>query len=120
MVLAHQVKMQNLITRANYETRFAMDPLMAAQNPAWARRRIANAAEPLIEYMLFRNEAALRGAVQGASTYAEEFQREGPRDSLGRSLRQMDLKTRLLRYPCSYLIYSESFNGLPPAMKTYL
>ncbi len=29
MVLAHQVRLQNLITRANYETRFAMDPLMA-------------------------------------------------------------------------------------------
>ncbi len=120
MVLAHQVKMQNLMTRANYETRLAMDPLLAAKNPPWARQRIATAAEPLLEYMLFRNEAALRGAVQGVSTFAEDFQREGPRDSLGRSLRQLDLKTRLLRYPCSYLIYSESFNGLPPAMKTYL
>ena len=25
--------------------------------------------------------------------------------------------TRLLRYPCSYLVYSEAFDGLTPAVK---
>ena len=31
----------------------------------------------------------------------------------GRSLRQLDLERRLLRYPCSYMIYSPVFDGLP-------
>ena len=40
------------------------------------------------------------------------------RDSKGRSLRDLDLKRRLLKYPCSYLIYSDSFNALPdPVLK---
>ena len=39
--------------------------------------------------------------------------RGAPRDSLGRSLRDLDLRTRLLRYPCSYLIYSEAFDEMP-------
>ena len=78
MLLAHQVKMDNLITRANYEARFALDPQMAAQAPEWAKRRIANAAEPLLEYMLFRDEAILKGPVKGASTFAKEFEQKRP------------------------------------------
>jgi hypothetical protein len=45
------------------------------------------------------------------------FAARGPRDSRGRSLRDLDLRTRLMRYPCSYLIYSEPFDALPPAAK---
>ena len=37
----------------------------------------------------------------------------GRRDSRGRSLRDLDLQTRLFRYPCSYLIYSDSITALP-------
>lgn len=32
----------------------------------------------------------------------------GPRDRIGRSLRDLDLQERLLRYPFSYMIYSEA------------
>ena len=38
----------------------------------------------------------------------------GPRDSQGRSLRDLDLQRRLFRYPCSYMIYTEAFDALPP------
>jgi hypothetical protein len=31
----------------------------------------------------------------------------------------LDLKTRLLRYPLSYLIYSKSFDALPQAARDY-
>ena len=44
---------------------------------------------------------------------AEQFNRQGPRDRKGRSLRDLDLKQRLFKYPCSYLIDSEAFNALP-------
>ena len=41
------------------------------------------------------------------------FAAQGPADSQGRSLRQLDLQHRLLRYPCSYMIYSAAFGALP-------
>ena len=41
----------------------------------------------------------------------------GDRDSLGRSLRDLDLNRRLFRYPLSFLIYSDSFTALPPVLK---
>jgi hypothetical protein len=33
-------------------------------------------------------------------------------------LREFDLKTRLFRYPCSFLIYSAQFDALPPEALT--
>src|SRR6185436_7014615 len=97
MVLEHELRMQNLITRANYETRLALDeaklqlarspelnefteavsnrPVLAAESSDWKQQRIAIAGEMLLEYMLFRNEAVLKGPVKGTSDFAKEFQR---------------------------------------------
>jgi len=86
----------------------------------WSQQRIALAGEMLLEYMLFRDEAPLKGPVKGTSTFASEFERRGLRDSKGRSLRQFDLQTRLFRYPCSFMIYSSAFDSLPLPMKNYL
>jgi hypothetical protein len=115
LVLEHQTRMQNLITRAGYETRYAL-----AETNAWATQRIAQAGEMLLEYLLFRNEAPLKGAVRGTSGFAAEFESAGPQASRGRSLRQFDLETRLFRHPCSYMVYAPAFDALPREMKSYL
>lgn len=126
LVLEHQVRMQNLLTRANYETRYAMDELStprqpnAIGSPDWPRQRIAIAGEELLQYMLFRDEAPLHGPIKGTSDFARQFARLGPRASSGRSLRQFDLNSRLFRYPCSYLIYSPAFDALPKPMMEFL
>jgi len=74
-------------------------------------------AVALVDYMLFVDEAPLTGVVEGNSGFAERFAALGPRDHHGRSLRQFDLRTRLMRYPCSYMIYSTTFDALPAAAK---
>jgi hypothetical protein len=122
MALEHQTHMTNLIIRVGFETRLAVHD-SAAMNKALggpeseltesATRRINNAVEELLEYMLFTQETRLSEPVRGVSGFSEVFARSGPRDRKGRSLRDLDLKTRLLRYPCSYLIYSEAFDQLP-------
>jgi hypothetical protein len=121
LIFEHQTRMHNLLTQANYETRLAL-----ARNGQSAglsdesRARIEQAGERLLEYMLFRREALLEGPVEGTTRFVVEFARGGPRDSHGRSLRELQLKTRLFRYPCSYLVYSAAFDGLPQEMKNYL
>jgi hypothetical protein len=67
--------------------------------------------------MLFADEARLRDHVTGAASFRADFESRGPKDSQGRSLRQLDLERRLFRYPCSFLIYSDSFEALPAAVK---
>ena len=122
MVLEHQTRMQNLITRVGFETRMALASQIAVhealKRPASevsdsSIGRIYNPADVLVSYMLFADEAPLQAHVAGTSTFAAEFANQGPRDRRGRSLRQFDLTRRLFRYPCSYLIYSEAFDNLP-------
>lgn len=71
----------------------------------------------LVDYLLFVGEAPLTPGVGGSSGFANVFERDGPRDRHGRSLRQLDLRTRLLRYPCSYMIYTEAFDALPAMLR---
>ncbi len=74
-------------------------------------------AEELADALLFVDEATLPGPIRGNSGFAEQFSAQGPRDHLGRSLRDFDLDHRLMRYPCSYMIYTDAFDGLPAATK---
>ena len=73
-----------------------------------------------MKYLLFSEEAALGGPVAGSSEFRQEFTALGPRDSKGRSLRDFDLKQRLFQYPCSFLVYSSSFDALPSEVKGYV
>jgi hypothetical protein len=109
LVIEHQAKMLNLFTRVGWEARIGEKE---------SGRTIDQAAAELVDYLLFVDEATLPGPIAGTTRFAEIFQAQGPRDSRGRSLRDLSLDTRLLRYPCSYLIYSEPFDSLPPKAKT--
>lgn len=120
MVLEHAIRMENWITRANYETRLAIAQTEPKYAKGWREQRISIVGEGLLQYLLFRDETVLKGKVKGTSNYADSFQKVGPRDSKGRSLREFDLKSRMFKYPCSYLIYSEGFDALPGEMKEYL
>jgi hypothetical protein len=122
MVLEHQGEAYNRLTRANFLTRVALyeqaDLNKAFGRPANERsesitRRIQSACEPLVQYLLFCDEAPLTEAVTGTSAFAKEFTARGPFDSRGRTLREFDLRSRMFRYPMSYLIHSRAFDGLP-------
>jgi len=106
MVLNHQTHATNLLTWVGWETRVAL----AEKRPL---DRVDDAIRDLVDYFLFVDEAPLASPIAGTSGFAGKFASAGPRDAAGRSLRQLDLSSRLMRYPCSYLIYSEAFDGLP-------
>jgi hypothetical protein len=74
----------------------------------------------LAAYMTFADEVPLPGPVIGNSGFTAEFAKRGPRDNQDRSLRSFDLKTRLFRYPLSYMIYSTAFDALKPHIKDRL
>ena len=67
--------------------------------------------------MLFVDAAPLKQSITGASSFTRTFARRGPQDGEGRSLREFDLQTRLFRYPLSYMIYSDLFDALQPAIR---
>jgi len=114
LVFEHQMQMMNLLTRLGWETRVAQqEGRLDAQ-----RSVIRDRVEQVVDYMLFVDEAPIPSPVTGSSQFAAVFSGRGPHDRKGRSLYQLDLKTRLMRYPCSYMIYSEQFDQLPVAART--
>jgi hypothetical protein len=112
MILGHQVDVHNRINEAAQQTR-----ALPASVP---QEKIAEAVEPLVRALLFSGAASLSEPIRGPSDFRREFTAQGRKDSRGRSLKDLDLDRRLLRYPLSYLIYSESFDKMPQAARDYV
>jgi hypothetical protein len=128
IALTHQTRMHNLMTRANYETQRALRAEESVRGGSaepgdgysdFTVERIRAAVEPLVRGMFFVYEAPLTDTVRGTSEFAAEFQKTGVRDRKGRSLKDLDLNRRFLRYPLSYLIYSPAFDALPAPARDY-
>ncbi len=102
LILDHQVHGHNLITRVSMEEQLRLK---------------SDVEDRLLRYLLFLDEAELAGPLKGTTTYQSWFEEQGKRDSLGRSLKDFDLKTRLFRHRLSYLIYTDSFNKMPPSAR---
>jgi len=111
-VFDHQTRALNLLTRLAWEARVAAHEGTPVDSPV-----VNGLVIDLVDYLLFVDEAPLEGGLRGASGFAEWFSAQGARDAQGRSLHELDLETRLLRYPCSYTIYSPAFDALPPPVK---
>lgn len=117
MVLEHQVEAYNRFTRAIYEARAASFVANSIDSSTPTESSAIKAREDLVRYLLFQGEAKLSQAVIGTPDFAETFTRRGPRDHRGRSLRDFDLTSRLFKYPCSYLLYSEVFRNMPSSLR---
>jgi len=112
MILGHQIDVHNRINEAAQQTRTL--PASAPQE------KIAEAVEPLVHALLFSGSASLSEPIRGPSGFLREFTAQGRKDSRGRSLKDLDLDRRLLRYPLSYLIYSESFDKMPQTARDFV
>jgi len=106
LVLEHQSQAANMITRLGWEARVGDAE----------RTRIA--AQLLADYLLFADEAPLPASLTaGPSPFAAQFAARGPFDRHGRTLRELQLSGRLMRYPLSYMIYSPMYRALPEPLR---
>lgn len=119
MVLEHQTATYNVLTQAGFEVRSALyeQEQGATVSEAELQQRIDKSAELVAKMLLFEGEARLTAPIRGTSEFAAEFAARGRRDSRGRSLREFDLARRMFRFPCSYLIQSDAFAGLPEPLR---
>jgi len=128
MVLEHQTSTQNVLTKANQSALRAMHMQQALQKElgepvlaeptGTARRIIDHGAEDVLDALLFKDEAALpEGGIEGSSGFQEAFEKSARHSPDGRSLKDMQLLTRLFKYRCSYLIHGQTFQHLTPPLK---
>jgi len=128
LVLEHEATVYNLITRLNFKAR----TLLSRESPGaessctWeslppqTQLAIRRMSEPLVQAMLFTHAAPIAGRIRGSSGFDAWFQSLGPRDSQGRSLRELQLQERLFKYPLSYLVYSEAFDAMPRCARQFI
>jgi hypothetical protein len=128
MVLEHQVMMHNRLVEGGLRVRRwthyqrllqeELGQLVSAEPSGTARRVVESEAERILDYLLFRGEAALpQGGVRGSPAFPEAFRRNRRIDGAGRSLKDLDLETRLFTHRCSYMIHSQAFDILPVGLK---
>jgi hypothetical protein len=129
LVLEHQLFIKNQITRLSFKARTFLARDGAARAPApvsfadaspQTQAVVHTMCEQLLRGMLFVDAVSYRTPLAGTSGYDRWFQAHGVRDSKGRSLRDLDLRTRLFKYPLSYVVYSEAFDALPLYVRQYL
>jgi len=103
LIFDHQMHAANLLTRLNWESRIGADttPLV----------------NELAAYLLFDGEAPLQTPLVPLHGFADAFAAQFPKDHRGRSLAELDLTTRVMKYPCSYMIYADAFDALPDAVR---
>jgi hypothetical protein len=110
LVFDHQMHAVNLLTRLNWESRIAADE----KTPSADVTALVN---ELADYLLFVGEMPPLVQLVPLPGFEEHLVARTPKDRQGRSLAQLDLDRRLMRYPCSYMVYSEAFDGLPRTAK---
>ncbi len=119
LVLEHQTQMQNSFTKADFFVRQLLheEPSQTLVDSEERRWQLSSIAREVVERLLFCQETQLTSPIRGSNAFAEEFVARGPMDARGRSLREFDLQTRLFKLPCSYLIYTPSFDALTPCLR---
>ncbi|NNM31866.1 MAG: hypothetical protein HKO53_02315 [Gemmatimonadetes bacterium] len=123
MVLAHQVRIHNLMELVRARGAVAMGstpPRPGARFRPITEPASGSTLDRLLRGILFADEVSLQAPVRGTSAFVDEFAALGPMDGAGRSLREFDLDTRLFRYPVSYLLYTPSFDALPGFARSYV
>lgn len=99
LVHEHQCGFTNRVIAAIYDHREKPGDAAAAQK----------AAESLAEYVLFKKEAPLPKGLAGDPDFVRDFQAAAP----GSPLRQFDLRTRIFKTRCSYMIQTPIWQALP-------
>ncbi len=114
----HQAGFHNFLTEAVYRQR----ELLAASNgtlTAADETELNRVAGEIADYVLFRTEAKLPAAgITGDPAYVTDFRANRRAIAGDHSLKDFDLKTRLFRYRCSYMLHSQHWTELDPGIKT--
>jgi hypothetical protein len=121
MIHEHQAGFVNRVIEAAYRARYYLaQDRGQLRNPANIEA-LKQQADSLVRYLLFADEAKFPAkGLPGDAAYAADFSTKKRADRRGRSLRDLNLKDRLFEYRCSYMIYSEVFQALPPVFKTHI
>ncbi len=113
----HQVGFVNRVVEASYRARTHLHSNQGKLSDSQQTEMEAQSAL-LVRYILFADEVMLPpNELHVDSAFKADFLRNRRVNSQGISLKDLDLNTRLMRYRCSYMIYTPLFGGLPMELR---
>lgn len=117
LVFEHQLGFVTRVVEATYRTRALLHEDKGRLTPPHAAE-LDKLADELVCYILFADEARLPGGgVEGDPAFVADFLKNKRPSTTGTSLRDLDLRTRLFKHRCSYMIHSTVFQKMPAEMK---
>ena len=117
LLLEHQIGFTNRCIAITYKFR----ELKILNRDSRNINLIEEETQSLLSYILFKNEALLpENKINSETQYVLDFENSSTRNQKGKDLRKLNLKTRLFNLRCSYMIFSNSFSGLPSVIKDCL
>lgn len=124
LVFDHQVTMHHRLVEATYRARQALfdsklDPMetdVAKLAAGRSIREFTEGVDKVIDYMLFREEIALP-KVSCDANFRRAFTANKRTDKGGNSLKDLRLDGRIFEHRCSFMIYSPSFEHMPPMLR---
>jgi hypothetical protein len=129
LVFEHQVSVQNVLTKANQQCLRMMayqknlqtelkEPVTTEPSYESVRHSFSEAASQVLDALLCKDDAPLpEGGIEGVGGFSRSFVARAKPDGDGLSLKELDLRTRLFKFRCSYLIQSPMFDQLQPTLR---
>lgn len=123
MVLEHQTEVLNYLTRAVFADRIAQHRLTEHRNAEAepksqeADALLSSALTPLVDHLLLVDQHKLTDAVVGTSSFKSDFEKLGPYNKSGDSIRKLNLTQSLFEFPWSPLLFSKHFSQLSPTLQ---
>jgi hypothetical protein len=113
----HQMGFENRLVYAIYTVRqlkYDNKNILGAA----AKAEIEERAQELARYITFADEAKFpaRGIV-GDPAYVQDFLRDRRMTKAGLSLKDLDLKTRIFKHRCSFMLYTDTWKEAPKELK---
>jgi hypothetical protein len=117
LIHEHQAGFVNRVLQAGYAARTMLHN-NGGNETEEAREKLKPLIRELLRYILFVDEAKLpAGGIEGDLAFVEDFRKNRRVDAHGASLKDFDLRRRMFRYRCSYMIHSSLLDALPPMVK---
>lgn len=117
LVHEHQLGFENRLFQLSYLLRHYLNEGKGSLTPDAEKEIDAKCAE-LARYILFADEAALPAkGIEGDPDFIRDFQAKKITTRSGHSLKDFDLKTRLFKYRCTYMLHTDSWKEAPRDIK---
>lgn len=117
LIHEHQLGFENRVFQAGYAVRQLLSDGKGRLTKD-GEAEVDRMAKELARYILFADEAKLPAeGVVGDPGFVRDFARNRLPLANGAALKDLDLRTHIFKYRCSYMLYTESWQALPTLLK---